>query len=278
MRWMVLSLVLINVMILAWRYIDQRHVVESGSALGGSDHHGVAAAPSSGAIDGSAQAAISAPSSDLEAQTITLLEELESDRVALRTPSSSSVASEHVSVVQDESELLNDTQAALMREPSALADEVEDLCYWVGPIPNKEDRDELRARLLEFKIAAQEKAVDVSGGWRYWVYLAPKETRAEAASQLAVLKKMGVDSYLILKGERKHGVSLGLFSRKVLADAKMAKMQKKGWQPKMDSFERMVKQWSLVIKKDDLDRVGDGVLPILLKNKTEMKINENKCK
>ncbi len=267
-----LSLVLINVMIFAWRYIDQRHAVEPGSALSASGNHHVKTGSS---VAGVTQAQVEAPSSDLASQTITLLEELESDRVALRKPGDP-VATESVSLVQGES--ADDIQTTLALEPSTVIEEAGDLCYWVGPMPNKEDRDSLRARLQEFKVAAQEQSVDVSGGWRYWVYLAPKKTRAEAASQLAVLKKMGVDSYLILKGERKHGVSLGLFSRKVLADAKMAKMQKKGWQPKMDSFERTVKQWSVVVKKDDVDRLGDGVLPILLKNKTEMKINENKCK
>lgn len=275
MRWMVLSLVLINVMIFAWRYLESQSVSE-----------GVAEPelPIVDVVEGAEATAEGDPKveSDLALQTITLLEELEANRVELRKPSAlvggDAGGNTTVSLVSGKSVGEHKTALALDAEFEGGEPEVSGGCYWVGPMPEEKERKHLRARLKEFKVNAQDRTLEVSGGWRYWVYLEPKANRAEAASQLAVLKKMGVDSYLILKGERKNGVSLGLFSRKGLADAKMAQMQKKGWQPNMDSFERTVNQWWVVVDMGDLQRVGDGVLSILLKNKPEMQINENKCK
>lgn len=277
MRWIVLSLVLINLMIFTWRYIDRQapfkhelHVDDV--ALPGDGLKG-AASSGSASHDNTATNKVRVEQSALAQQTITLLEELENNKVALRDEA----FLEPVSLAKGEPLGNTQTAMALDVEPNT-QEQAEDSCYWIGPMPDEVSREELRRRFEEFNISSQERAIDVSGGWRYWVYLEPKADRAEAASQLAVLKKMDIDSYLILKGERKNGVSLGLFSRKELADAKMSQMQKKGWQPKMDTFERSVKQWWVTLPRRDIERIGDGVLAILLKNKPEMQINEKKCK
>ena len=276
MRWIVLSLVLINLMIFTWRYIDRqepsKHQLHENAAFPGA---GVQSIASQGLAlhENAAARKIDVESSALAQQTITLLEELESNKVALRDQA----VLEPVSLAKGQPVDDIKTAMTLDIEPNSQT-QVEDMCYWVGPMSDEVSREELRRRFKEFNITSQERAVDVSGGWRYWVYLEPKTDRVEAASQLAVLKKMGIDSYLILKGERKNGISLGLLSRKELADAKMSQMQKKGWQPKMDTFERTVKQWWLTLPQRDIERIGDGVLAILLKNKPEMQINEKKCK
>lgn len=265
MRWIVLSLVLINMMIFAWRYIDTQPQA-SKDLYGGAVMPEVSTPPGGVLPDSSSVP----PAYNLAQQTILLLEELEAKRAE----------QDGVAISISKGVPGQQVQTTLpLDEVKPVGEGVgTDRCYWVGPMPEEDDRAVFKARLTDFKVEAWDQVVEASGGWRYWIYLEPAASRAEAASQLAVLKKMGIDSYLILKGERKFGVSLGLFSRKVLADAKMEDIQKKGWTPKMDVFERTVKQWWVLARQNEVDALGDDVLGILLKNNPEIQINKKKCK
>ena len=45
----------------------------------------------------------------------------------------------------------------------------------------------------------------------------------------------------------------------------------------MDSFERVVSQSWLVASREQVDAIGEGILPRMLKNKTSLQIFEKKC-
>lgn len=268
MRWAFLSLLLVNAMFFAWRYF-----APPGEFAGAPVNAVESASP---------------PPSDLAAQTITLLDEVANNEIKLKTEQpnvvsikegapSKAVAVKESEVAQVNSVVPDETVQTSRADFRAQAVPDDDACYWAGPFTQQADRAELIKRLAELHIFAEERTQVASGGWRYWVYLPPKPSRKEAKAQLAVLKNMKVDSYLIYEGEKANGVSLGLFSRKELADAKYADIQSRGFEVTMDSFERTVNQRWVAVSKAQIDAIGEAVLPRMIKNKTGVQVIEKKC-
>lgn len=148
------------------------------------------------------------------------------------------------------------------------------VCYWAGPFTGDSERAIILTRLKKLNVAAA--VVDISG-LRHWVYLPAKATRKDAVATVQSLKTQGVDSYIISSGQNRLGVSVGLYTQQALAEQKMRELQRRGWSPVMDTYERAVGERWLSVNKKDLDAVGDSVLSVMLKNKPNLKVLEKKC-
>ena len=232
MRWVFLSLVLINTMFFSWRYLSPSPVETLSSP--------VVVEPQSQ----NSSVAIIDPS-----LSITLLEELDSSRP-----------------IQNHS-----------ADVDSPMPDGGGICYWAGPLSNDADRDVLLRRLKGLNVVASERVTRAAGDMRYWVYLPPMASKAEAKVRLAELQEKGIDSYLIHRGERKNGISLGLFSRLELAEIKEKEVRGAGWKPEMDTYKKSVSQRWVTANKEQLDAVGAGILPKMLKNKSDVTIIEKKC-
>ena len=156
-------------------------------------------------------------------------------------------------------------------------DEVPRSCYWAGPLGDSKEQEILSRRLQDHQLVVEPIHEQISEGWRYWVYLPPKASRAEAESDLVELQLQGVDSYLILRGQHVYGISLGLFSKEAWANDKVAEIEAKGGQPKIESFEKIREQRWVSVSKAQADALGDGVLARMFENKSHIKIIEKKC-
>lgn len=232
MRWIFLSLVLINAMFFSWRYLSPSPVEVLSSPVA--------------AVPRAQNSSLSIPDPSL---SITLLEELDSSRA-----------------IQDYS----DNVVSPMSYGGGI-------CYWAGPLSNDADRDVLLRRLRGLNVVASERVTRGAGDMRYWVYLPSVGSKAEAKVRLAALQEKGIDSYLVHKGERKNGISLGLFSRLELAEIKEKEVRDAGWKPVMDVYKKSVSQRWITANKEQLDAVGAGILPKMLKNKSDVTIIEKKC-
>ncbi len=230
MRWVFLSLVLINAMFFSWR-----HIMASNSAD----------TLSSSQLE-APKLQVTPSSSVSNSPSITLLEELDASRGSPEPDVGVSTAGGGV-------------------------------CYWAGPLADNADRDVLLRRLEALNVEAAERVTRIAGDLHYWVYLPPLESRGQAKARLAALQEKGIDSYLIHKGERKNGISLGLFSRLELAEIKEGEVREAGWSPTMDTYKKNVSQRWVTANKDQLDAVGAGILPKMLKNKSSVTIIEKKC-
>jgi hypothetical protein len=213
--------------------------------------------------------------------TLKLLEELEqsSDRGSMQS------ADEPGGDISLHTPSFNESQAILDNaDPTAKVatnfpydEEGNGICYWVGPIAKDTDWDVLTNRLRSLKIDIGERQQRITGVKRYWVYLPPSASKAQAKEQLAEVQKLGIDSYLIPNGEHQNGISLGLFSQKVIADNKIKEVATAGWNPMVEVYERSVTQRWVTISKTQLDAVGKGILPRMLKNKSGVDVFEKKC-
>lgn len=61
---------------------------------------------------------------------------------------------------------------------------------------------------------------------KYWVYISAPENREDAIQIVDSLKKQGVDSFIINRGEMKNRISLGLYSTSETADEEKVRIAK----------------------------------------------------
>ncbi|WP_018274094.1 SPOR domain-containing protein [Teredinibacter turnerae] len=118
------------------------------------------------------------------------------------------------------------------------AEPVKPLCELVGAFASQEVATTLVERLQAIEVKAKIKELALPAGTRYQVYLPPQSTRKAALRQLAELQSKKIDSYIIPKGELENGISLGMFSKKALADEHLAKMRTLGLKPDVNVIER----------------------------------------
>ncbi len=254
MRLLFALLVVVNIAVLAWHYI-------------------VRSEPPTVAVNKPVASSVQpddVPPSTLASQTITLLDEVAQKKALLKKMPST----EGVSAGQVESSV---HRGALQRMAGSDASLLGGTCYWFGPFLREDAQEEYAQRLGGEGVEVERELSTVSGGWRYWVYLPAKSTRKEARAQLSVLQGMKIDSYLIQKGEKANGISLGLFSRKELADAKYQAIKAKGFAVEVDAFERIIEQRWLVVKSGVEGGVGESVLSRMAKNEAALQLIEKKC-
>lgn len=91
-------------------------------------------------------------------------------------------------------------------------------CFKIGPFQSTLDADRFHAQVGlgdgAWKIDDHAEAVDTA----YWVYIPPATNRDESRSTLRNLQVMGVDSFIVSRGEYVNAVSLGTFQKKDSAE------------------------------------------------------------
>ena len=105
-------------------------------------------------------------------------------------------------------------------------------CFeWRGVLPD--DLPNVRKKLSALKLGGdihvQMPDVDRSK-IRYWVYITPRNSQADAQRKADELKAMGVADYFVVNdgGKWQNAISLGLFSSKDAADRRLADLKEQG--------------------------------------------------
>ncbi len=116
------------------------------------------------------------------------------------------------------------------------------LCELVGPFESSDIASDFVERLKAIEVGASLRDIELPAGPGYWVYLEPRPTRREALRVLSELQSKRIDSYVIPKGELANGISLGMFSRKQLSDARVKEMVSIGLEPLVQEIERSYRE------------------------------------
>lgn len=132
-----------------------------------------------------------------------------------------------------------------------------DLCEMVGPFESRVVANDFSQRLQAIEIDAALKEIELPVGPGYWVYLEPKSSRQEALRHLAELQAKKIDSYVIPKGELANGISLGMFSRKSLSDARVKEIKSLGLAPKVDEIERSYRELWVMLAKGEGEKMSE---------------------
>lgn len=92
-------------------------------------------------------------------------------------------------------------------------------CFKLGPFGSTLDADRFHARVGlgegAWKIDDHVESFDTT----YWVYIPPAASDEESRASLRALQMMGVDSFVVSRGEFVNAVSLGTFQKRDSAEA-----------------------------------------------------------
>lgn len=153
----------------------------------------------------------------------------------------------------------------------------ESLCTLVGPFPSLLKAEYFTERITALNVRAMPKEVKMPAGPGYWVYLKPEPSRREALRVLAELQAKGIDSYVIPKGDLENGISLGMFSQKTLADARVEETESLGLVAKIDIVERTYKEIWVVLNKKEALKLSDTSWAGLMEGYDDLERRQNFC-
>ena len=133
------------------------------------------------------------------------------------------------------------------------------------------------ARLAALDVISFEHAVDLPAGEGYWVYLQPLSNRDAARRRLAELHARGVDSYIIPKGELENGISLGVFTRRDLAEARLAELARLGLSAKLHNIERSYRELWVMLGEAEEHKLDESVWRSLAQENISLQRRQNLC-
>lgn len=118
--------------------------------------------------------------------------------------------------------------ANLTKDP----DQGEELCFTYGPLPDGDESDRLADWFRTRNLWVNQRQTDEKGRQLFWVYLTPRNTKANAVAAIMDLKNKGVkDLFLIKKGGLVNAISLGLFSTQAAVNSRLSEITGKGYKP-----------------------------------------------
>lgn len=115
-------------------------------------------------------------------------------------------------------------------------------CWLLGPFTTVSD-DALPAG-LEWRREEYERDAD------YWVYLGPYADVAAASAMSRELKRKGIDSYVVRRGELNKAVSLGVFSDAKRAEKHKQRMRARGYGADIRKISKFAQRLWLVLKAE----------------------------
>ena len=151
------------------------------------------------------------------------------------------------------------------------------LCLMVGTFASQLDVRAFMMRLAALDVVSYEHPVDLSAGEGYWVYLAPLVNRDEARRRLAELQARGVDSYIIPRGELENGISLGVFTRRDLAEARLAELSRLGLSASLHKIDRSYREHWLMLGESEEYKLDESVWLALMKENISLQRRQNLC-
>lgn len=112
------------------------------------------------------------------------------------------------------------------------AESVDDTCLTFGPLPDEKQTVSLEDWFRSRRAVVHRRTTDTNDKALFWIYLAPKDSAADAVAVMDELKKKGISDYrLISQGDLKNAVSLGLYSSQAAVNERLAELQQHGYKP-----------------------------------------------
>ena len=101
-------------------------------------------------------------------------------------------------------------------------------CVVLGPFSSAEEAAAAAARITA---AGGQAAVEQepTAATKHMVYVAPASTERDAAATLEALAARSIDAYVIPSGPRRNGISVGVFSKRELAEAQRERVAALGY-------------------------------------------------
>lgn len=244
MRWIVSSLVLLNIGI----FVYYQLIAENG------------------AVDSSASvSALSAQPAGVA--TVTLLSEKPSVPIS-SVKVTPSVASKPESSSGSRQISTPSLPAVAVQQP---------LCTLVGAFEKLLKAEYFVERLQSLGLQASVKNVVVDSDPGYWLHLPPEKSRKDALRRLSELQRRGIDSYVIPSGNLANGISLGMFSGRAGAESMQQRIQQQGYKPEIVEVPREQKEIWVFLPEGEAAKLSDERWAELLSSEEYLQKRQNVC-
>lgn len=118
--------------------------------------------------------------------------------------------------------------------PAAVTESVApvEVCYSIGPFDDERDAIGVDDWFRERRSFTRRRVADDTGHKLFWIYLEPMKSRAVAEKTIAELQKQNIQDYMLVnKGDLRNAISLGLFSSQASVNRRLGELESKGYKP-----------------------------------------------
>lgn len=161
---------------------------------------------------------------------------------------------EAVDISADELEMLSEMDPVVLAEksskvtPSASGQDTQQtLCWILGPFMEEVTAKQVFTRFQALGMPARLRNVERITGLDYLVYNGPYVSRADALGKLRLMQELQIDSFLITRGSLNNAISLGLFPRRLQAQALADELAEMGYEVKIREDKQLEMQRWLVV-------------------------------
>ena len=151
-------------------------------------------------------------------------------------------------------------------------------CQAVGPYSKKSEAQRAIHRLSASSVSGVLSIKPQSHSQvSYWVYVEPYKTKQLAFREWKRIEKMNIDSFLIMKSELKHGISLGMFTNRDFAERQKQVVSELGYRVKIKALERTSTHYWVQVKGEGLAGSSLAYVNRVIKQRPSLKIKEDFC-
>lgn len=191
------------------------------------------------------------------------------------------------------SELNDEEKIKLLKNPQKLLEEAQEdysqsdiepevnespmVCYQAGPFVSSQARSSFASKISAFGMTEMSQWTGTEKAIRYWVYLPPMASKADARRVVSDLNRKGLkDVAIVNSGKFKNAISLGLFGSKENARERVALLQKYAYSPKIN--ESTVSKTLFWISFKSETELSQSRQERLLRDFGSAKISKTTCK
>ena len=167
--------------------------------------------------------------------------------------------------------------SVVAKNTSNEASSPQELCEIVGPFSSDEEAGAFIERLKAIDVRSSRHDLELVVGSNYWVYLPPLSSRKEAQGELKKLQSLGVDSYVVPKGEYANAISLGMFTKEKLANSVVNDLKGKKYSPELKIIDRTQMETWVMILPVDVEKMSDLTWNRVMKELNNQERRQNFC-
>lgn len=171
-------------------------------------------------------------------------------------------------------------QIRLLGESPLAGEGVQSLpaqCKMAGPFASPEVAGAFRQRLAALDVTAAVSSLRRSSGEGFWVHFPAEQSIAAAKQRLANLHKRGIDSYIITEGELKNSISVGLFSERASANARVAELEALGYDTVVHAIDRFQEEVWVVLGEGEGQKIAASAWKTLVHDDFSVRSQEKPC-
>ncbi len=169
-------------------------------------------------------------------------------------------------------------QRSLPASPApATAEGDQAMCTMVGPFAQLLQAEYLVDRLVSMDVSAVIRTLEVPDGVRHLVYLPPEVSEAAALRRLHEVQARRIDSYMIASGDLANGISLGIYTERADAEARLREIRDLGYQPAVREQARTISEIWVSLPAAEGESIDSRLWMDLLRQQAGLEKRQNFC-